>query len=275
VATKRINQLDLFYQDDDFSDPWEAPQTVLMLHGFGRNGNFWRAWVPTLARDYRVIRPDIRGCGRSQDPGPDFVFDLDDVIRDYIGLLDALGIEAVHHVGEATGGIVGVLLAVRHPERILSLTLLCTPTSPMTGDPKAYSDGFATPQAAMQTLGMKEWWLRTHKTLDNRAQAEYLAEEVALTPIHCAITMFAYMHWPQVDTSGLLSQVKAPTLVLSPAGVFSGNITPEQQTEMSNLLPKARQLIYDGTPSDLFYMRSDQLAKDTLEFINSLRNPNE
>jgi pimeloyl-ACP methyl ester carboxylesterase len=271
LATRRVNGLDLFYYDDNFSDPWKPTQTVFMLHGFGRNANFWRAWVPTLARGYRVIRADIRGCGQSEDPGPDFVFEIDDVVSDFIGLLDALGVDAVHYVGDATGGIVGVLVAARHPERILTLTLISTPTRPSTGDPKNYMSGFGTPQIAMETLGMKEYWLQTSRTLDDPAQAEYFADEVARTPVHCAATMWNYMHGPKVDTTSVLSAVKAPTLVLSPTQVFSGNVTPEQQREMISHLPNARQKTYDGHPIDMLCMLPDELAKDTLDFIDSIR----
>jgi pimeloyl-ACP methyl ester carboxylesterase len=270
LATRRVNGLDLFYYDDDFSDPWRPTQTVFMLHGFGRNANFWRAWVPTLARRYRVIRADIRGCGQSEDPGPGFVFDIDDVVSDCMGLLDALGVDAVNFVGDATGGIVGVMVAARHPERILSLTIISTPTSPGTGDPKNYMSGFATPQIAMETLGMKAYWLRTSRALNDLAQADYFAEEVARTPVHCATTMWNYMHGPKVDTTNLLSLIKAPTLVLSPTEVFSGNVTPQQQKEMTSRLPNAIQKTYSGHPIDMFCLRPDELAADTLEFIDSV-----
>lgn len=270
MPTQRVNGLDLFYQDDDFSDPWKPTQTVFMLHGFSRNGNFFRAWVPTLARHFRVIRADIRGCGQSEDPGKDFVFDIDDVVSDSLGLLDSLGVDSIHHVGEATGGIVGCLLAARHPERIRSLTLISTPTSPSTGKSEFYSAGFATPQEAMATLGMKDWWLRSRRPLPDPAQAAYFAGEVARTPVHCAVAMWKYMHGDRVDTMSLLSQIKAPTLLLSPTGTFSGNVTLQQQTEMIRRLPNARQKIYDAHPNDMFYLRAAELARDTLEFIESV-----
>src|SRR6478609_3170753 len=57
--------LDMHYRIDDFTDPWLQPQTILMLHGNAESGLAWYAWVPKLARQYRVVRPDMRGFGES------------------------------------------------------------------------------------------------------------------------------------------------------------------------------------------------------------------
>ena len=62
----RINGYVTYYEDDDFTDPWKARQTILIQHGFGRNSQFWRHWVPMLAicgvTAARVIRgPTTRG----------------------------------------------------------------------------------------------------------------------------------------------------------------------------------------------------------------------
>ena len=55
----------LHYCSDDFTDPWRPSDTVVLVHpGMGSALRLY-AWVPHLARDYRVIRPDIRGHGRS------------------------------------------------------------------------------------------------------------------------------------------------------------------------------------------------------------------
>lgn len=51
----------LYYEIDDFTDPWCKPETVLMIHGFTESTPAWRAWVPHLARRCRVIRFDQQG----------------------------------------------------------------------------------------------------------------------------------------------------------------------------------------------------------------------
>ena len=57
--------LEMHYEVDDLTDPWRDPQTILMLHGNAESGLAWYAWVPKLARHYRVVRPDMRGFGAS------------------------------------------------------------------------------------------------------------------------------------------------------------------------------------------------------------------
>ena len=55
----------LYYDIDDYTDPWRTPKSVLMIHGFTESTPAWRRWVPGLARDYRVIRYDQLGFGQS------------------------------------------------------------------------------------------------------------------------------------------------------------------------------------------------------------------
>ena len=56
----RVGDADLFYRDDDFADPWERHDAVMLQHGFGRSGNMYYGWVPHLCREFRVIRMDLR-----------------------------------------------------------------------------------------------------------------------------------------------------------------------------------------------------------------------
>src|SRR5205823_7801347 len=53
---------------DDFLWPWDGSTPVLMMHGFARNATFWNRWVPAIAEHHRVYRPDLLGCGLSDQP---------------------------------------------------------------------------------------------------------------------------------------------------------------------------------------------------------------
>ena len=55
------NDLNMHYEIDDFTDPWKSAETILMLHGNCESGKVWFGWVPHLARDFKVVRPDMRG----------------------------------------------------------------------------------------------------------------------------------------------------------------------------------------------------------------------
>ena len=127
MSSIRIGDIDIHYELADYTDPWASSDTVLLHHGFARNMEFWRPWVPLLARDYRVLRFDSRGCGKTSVPAPDEPYTLERMVDDALGLMDALGIERVHWAAEASGGHVGLALALRRPERVQSLTLCNTP----------------------------------------------------------------------------------------------------------------------------------------------------
>ena len=91
-------------------------EPVVMLHGWPQHWYQWRFQIPPLAERFRVICPDLRGCGWSEAPPDGYLKEelADDVVR----LLDALELERVRLVGHDWGGWVGFLLALRHPERI-------------------------------------------------------------------------------------------------------------------------------------------------------------
>src|SRR5205814_4061095 len=69
--------LSLAYYIDDFTNPWRRPATLLLLHAAMGSARRYFAWVPHLAREYRVVRLDLRGHGLSQVPpeGPPLALD--------------------------------------------------------------------------------------------------------------------------------------------------------------------------------------------------------
>lgn len=99
--------------------------TVLLIHGSGPGVSAWANWrltIPELARHFRVIAPDIVGFGYTERPVD--AYDLDTWTRHVMGVLDALGIERAHVVGNSFGGSLALSLAIRHPERVRRLGLM-------------------------------------------------------------------------------------------------------------------------------------------------------
>jgi 3-oxoadipate enol-lactonase len=115
--------LSLAYDIDDFTDPWKRPATVLMLHAAMGSARRYFAWVPHLARDYRVVRLDLRGHGSSQLPPPEQPLALNRLVADVAELLDHLGVASAHIVGNSAGGYLGQQMALTRPERVKSLAL--------------------------------------------------------------------------------------------------------------------------------------------------------
>ena len=87
------------YEVDDYTDPWRTPQPIVLLHGLGESGAVWYGWVPILARRHRVVRPDLRGFGRSTPMPKGFAWSVDLLVADTLALLDALDLDRVHLVG--------------------------------------------------------------------------------------------------------------------------------------------------------------------------------
>jgi pimeloyl-ACP methyl ester carboxylesterase len=57
-----------YYEDDNFTDPWAASETVILHHGNAKHAQLWYAWEPLLAGEFRVIRLGARGFGKSSIP---------------------------------------------------------------------------------------------------------------------------------------------------------------------------------------------------------------
>jgi 3-oxoadipate enol-lactonase len=128
----------LFYRYDDFTDPWrDAPVVVLLHPGLGSSMRLF-GWVPHLARDYRVVRPDLRGHGKSQ-PGAARALTHDRLALDLIELLDHMGVPRAHVMGSSAGGMIAGQTALRYPQRFRSLALYAAtagipPSRPQKGN---------------------------------------------------------------------------------------------------------------------------------------------
>ena len=271
MPLQRIGIADIHYVDDDFADPWKPHDTVLMQHGFGRSGAMFYGWVPHLAREFRVVRKDLRGLGRSGDLPADYCFTLDDLVGDFVGLMDALGIGRVHYIGESLGGLLGIAFAARHPDRVKSLTLVATITQVnrnTTGT--ALSLGYANWADAMQARGMRNWWLEsraaTGELTGDAAKDGWFADECAVSRMHVAQALSRVV--PTISVASMLGDVRAPTLVLTPGK--SRNTGAEEQRLMATAIPDARQIVYpEGQHMDC-YLQPDRIAQDTFSFLREV-----
>ncbi len=145
VEIAHVNGVTLAW--DSFGDAHARP--LLLVMGLGLQMIAWdEAFCEALAaRGFYVIRFDNRDVGLSTsfeswgDPNPLQVFDqlrkkrpvtapylLRDMADDAVGLLDAIGVPAAHVLGMSMGGMIGQQMAIRHPERVLSLTSIMSTT---------------------------------------------------------------------------------------------------------------------------------------------------
>lgn len=102
-------------------------ETLLLLHGYPETALAWRKTLPTLSSRFSVIAPDLPGYGESTISDPStYTYDKRSVAQDIIDLLDRIAGGAVHLVGHDRGARVAYRLALDHPDRVRTLTLLAT-----------------------------------------------------------------------------------------------------------------------------------------------------
>ncbi|HAT8180672.1 TPA: alpha/beta fold hydrolase [Legionella pneumophila] len=94
-------------------------QPVILLHGGLANSNYWGKQVPVLAKKFQVIVMDSRGHGRSTHDSKPYSYDL--MASDVISLMDFLKIKKAAIVGWSDGAIIGLNIAMNHPERLRKL----------------------------------------------------------------------------------------------------------------------------------------------------------
>lgn len=97
---------------------------VLMIQGLGADKHLWDVQRLALAPGFRTIAMDNRGAGRSDKPYG--AYSLAQMADDAAAVLDHAGVDDAHVVGASMGGVISQLMALRHPDRVRSLTLACT-----------------------------------------------------------------------------------------------------------------------------------------------------
>ena len=204
-----------------------ADPALLLIHGAG---NSMLSWDERLCRRLAdggrfVIRYDLRDAGRSAsyEPGAP-PYGLRDLVADAAGLLDGLGRPSAHIVGLSTGGTIGQLLALDHPDRVATLTLVAsTPGIPgqeapdLPGAaPDLFADGPAEPDwsdraAVIDHLVESERPFSPR--FDERAMRE-LAARVADHTTNPASVSNVYALDPGEPWRDRLGRITAPTLVI-------------------------------------------------------------
>ncbi len=251
---------------DDYLWPWEAPTPVLMMHGFARNAAFWKRWVPPIAASRRVYRPDLLGCGKSDVPAPGYAYTPEGIEAQILAVLDALSLTRVHWVGESSGGIIGLLLAAAHPERIATLVLCNTPTRISDEIRGIYSLDRESTAAAIRAHGTGEW---CRQTLGYRLDLEHasadLREWVVVEMDKTRPDIAAALHecFESVDVRPLLAGIEAPVLLLSGD---KSRIASEQQKIFAETLPRGRLELFAGYGHGVNLLQAERCAQTALEF---------
>ena len=133
-----------------YFESYGAGETVVLGHGKGGNHAIWYQQVPVLGQDYRVITWDQRGFGRSTNANEQASPSA--AAEDPSALLDHLGIEQAHLVGQSMGGWAALEVALRWPGRVRSLILADTIAGIYTPQIAAAYDNYKAPLPQIRIL---------------------------------------------------------------------------------------------------------------------------
>jgi 3-oxoadipate enol-lactonase len=268
----RVGDIDIEYQVSDYTDPWTdtEPETILFHHGYCRNMDFWRGWVPGLARNYRVLRFNSRGCGGTTVPPPGAPYDARELVGDALGLMDKLGIKRAHWVGESSGGILGIVAALTHPERLHSLVLVNTPFKLPGAVMETYNVGEADHATAIEKLGVGGWCratlpYRIDITKASLEMQEWIISEMGKVANHVAIAH--HLMAAGGDMTKRITEIKMPILIL--VGENSPLAQKDQMEQMKARLPNAKLVMFEGYGHGINLLIPDRCVAEMRAFLDA------
>ncbi len=94
---------------------------LLIIHGNGGDISNFQFNIPYFSKKYKTIIADSRAQGKSADSGDSLSYEM--MADDYAALLDAMHVDSAYVIGWSDGGINGLLLAMRHPEKVKKLAV--------------------------------------------------------------------------------------------------------------------------------------------------------
>jgi 3-oxoadipate enol-lactonase len=255
--------VEMHYTVDDYTDPWRTPETILMLHGNAEAGAAWYRWVPQLARDFRVVRPDMRGFGASTPMQRDYAWTFDQLIADYVQLMGTLGIERFHLVGAKLGGTVARAFAAREPDRVLTLTVIGTPRPDRPG-----GDKLPALLEEIEQGGVAAW---AGKNMAGRLGSDFPAEGLAWWTKFMARTQLSTQLGFQrdiayADISADIPKIRCPTLVITTEE--SGLATIEENRRWQSRIPDSELLVMPGNSYHVAASDPERCAQAMLDFID-------
>lgn len=270
MPTAPANGITLFY--DTFGD--RGDPAILLVMGLGAQMTLWDlAFCEALAaRGFHVIRFDNRDVGLSAKieggPAPDIAkamsgdpssasYTLWDMADDAAGLLEALGIARAHIVGASMGGMIVQAIAIRHPDRVLSMTSIMSTTGDREvgqAKPEAMAALLSPPPASREEA--IELMMRTMQVIGSPG---YPADEAELRkrtgeaydrsnyPAGMARQLVAII--ASGDRTEALARVRVPTLVIH--GEDDPLVTLSGGQATARAIPGAKLLTIPGMGHDM------------------------
>lgn len=254
--------LDMYYEVDDFTDPWREPETIVLHHGNSKNTRLWYAWVPLLSRQYRVVRLDARGFGRSSIPPERYRWSLSNFGTDLIGLLDHLKLDKVHLIGETVGGTISLQFAHDHPERLHTVTT-CTSPYKFAGV-STYQDFYKlVSEEGVATWARKTAGRRLEPGKSDPAHHDWYIQQMSQTSQRVVLETLAYLSTQ--DLTKILPEIKTQALVLASEQNALDNA--DRSAGLAQMLPNGHLRVIPGTSGYVQHSAPEQCALAWRQFI--------
>jgi pimeloyl-ACP methyl ester carboxylesterase len=212
-----VNNIGLYYGIFNL----KGKEPVLLLHGAFVSSDVWGFEVPLLMKTHQVIVVDSRGHGRSTMGDQPLSYEL--MANDVLQLMDQLKIKKASIVGWSDGGIIGMILAIRHPERINKLFTFGA-NYDLSGYKTEAADSVSSP------------------VFMNRAERDY--RRLSPTPENFTGLKKALgkMYGTEPDLKpAQLSTITSPTVIAY--GQYEQFIKAEHFQALAQLIPKAKLVI--------------------------------
>jgi 3-oxoadipate enol-lactonase len=244
---------ELYYEDDWLGPPWLKPEPALLIHGAGESSAAWFGWVPRMAQQFRLLRPDLPGFGRSR-VRDDFEWSVANFAVVIDQLLDRHGIESAHIVGAKLGGAIAMQFAAAYPRRARTLVVCGGPVSPpQLVEASASRSSNWWKETQRQRLGSDasvesiEYWNTLMAAGDPRAQRGVLKAASAL------------------NLEPLLSRIACPTLVIT---TDRSALQPvESVLAYQRRIPNSRLLVLQSDAYHVAVAKADECVSNVLAFI--------
>ena len=243
---------------------------LLLISGLGGIANYWLPNVPAFAKRYRTIIHDHRGIGQSTRSM--IRYSVDQMTDDVLALMDHLKIDRAHVVGHSTGGAIGQTMAVRHPDRLISLVI-------SSSWPKAdafFRRVFEARRELLMAAGASayvrstpvflypDWWINENIGLieerEKPAIANFPPREIVASRIDAVLAF---------DRTADLPRVRTPTLILC---AKDDVLTPTYYSrELARLIPGAEHVELDRGGHCASETNTAAFERAVLDFIGRLQ----
>ena len=223
----------------EIDGPHDAP-TLMLSNSLGTNLHMWDAQVAAFTEQFRLVRYDRRGHGKSgAPPGP---YNMERLGRDALAILDALGLDRVHWCGLSMGGMVGQWLGANAPHRIAKLIL--SNTSSYYPDKAPWNERIEIVRdkgiAAVADRVLALWFTPDFRARETSVIAR-MKEILQATPVEGYVACCAAVR--DMDHRDLLGKITVPTLVI--AGRHDPATTVQAAEYIRSRVPGAALTVLD------------------------------